>query len=98
MTTTLHATPTLDALLTLDEAAEYLRTTPRHLADLARGRLIGALKSGRQWVFPATKLAAYVEANTLEAAADVTGSTAQAAEHNPWGRTTGSLRRSRAAA
>lgn len=54
----------LDPLLTLAEAAEYLRVSERWLADLARAGGIAATKTARRWVFSTNAIRAYVALHT----------------------------------
>lgn len=70
---------------TLEEAAAYLRLTPRKLRELARSKRIGSLKEGRSWLFTREVITTYLKGNTQEQAAP-----------NPWGLTDASARRLRA--
>lgn len=73
------------AILSLEEAAVYLRIKESALVRMARDQKIGSLKMGRTTVFPRAVLEAYVELHTIK---PVT---------NPWGFTDASLRRVRGA-
>lgn len=57
----------LDDVSTLNEAAAYLKVSPKALANLARAGKIGSLKQGRERTFPRAVIDAYVTANTVEA-------------------------------
>jgi len=57
----------LEALLSLEEAAAVLRTSPRQLASLAKRNEIAAAKSGRQWVFRPSFLDEYIDRQTQPA-------------------------------
>ena len=56
----------MEELLTMDEAAERLGTSPRFPRRLVTERRIRFVRVGRHVRIPASALAAYIEANTIE--------------------------------
>ena len=62
-----------DKLLTMEEAAERLRTTPRHVRRLVFERRIAYRKVGRFVRFHPDDLAEYVAAHRVEAARPASG-------------------------
>ena len=60
----------LEHIMSLAEAADYLRITPAALNRLAAGPepKIASLKQGRTRAFPVSAIANYVSANTTSAA------------------------------
>ena len=74
---------TLEDINTLAATATYLKVSETLIADMARNKRIGALKIGRQWVFPRSVITAFVESKTQEAKAPV----------NPWNRSSTSQKR-----
>jgi excisionase family DNA binding protein len=70
----------IDEVLTLDDAAVYLKIKPTVLARMTRDGSIGSLKIGRVTVFPRAVLEDYVRVHTTPATT------------NPWGLTPGALR------
>jgi hypothetical protein len=73
----------LDDISSLQEAAKYLRITPKQLTNLATGPRprIGSLLIGRVRVFPRSVIETFI-----------TGAVTQAAAPNPWGLTDGAHR------
>ena len=59
----------MDKLLTLDEAAERLNTTPRHVRRLVFERRIAYRKLGRYVRFHPDDLEEYITANRVEVVA-----------------------------
>ena len=57
----------MDRLLTFEEAAEWLGTTPRHMRRLVVERRIAYRKLGRYVRFPPDDRAEYVDAHRIEA-------------------------------
>ena len=54
-----------DRTLGLQDAAEFVRLHPVTLAERARaGKIPGAAKPGKEWVFPLEGLRAYLNANS----------------------------------
>ena len=51
-----------DPLWTVGEAADYLRLTPDTIRAMARGGKLPAVKVGRSWRFPKSKLIQFVQA------------------------------------
>ena len=56
----------MEELLTVDEAADRLGTSPRFPRRLITERRIRFVRVGRHVRIPASALAAYIEANTVE--------------------------------
>jgi excisionase family DNA binding protein len=63
----------MDRLLTVDEAAERLNTTPRHVRRLVFERRIAYRKLGNHVRFHPDDLAEYVAANRVRARAVAVG-------------------------
>lgn len=72
-------------VLTLREAAAYLRLSERSLYDLARGRRVPAAQLGGKWLFPRRPLEAWLaaQADSAEPAARHTPPAILAGSHDP---------------
>jgi excisionase family DNA binding protein len=57
-------------VLTLREAAEFLRLSERSLYELARGRRVPAAQLGGKWLFPRAQLESWLAAQTAGGAED----------------------------
>lgn len=72
-------------VLTLREAAAYLRLSERSLYDLARGRRLPAAQLGGKWLFPRRKLEAWLsaQADGIDAAHRLEPPAILAGSHDP---------------
>lgn len=69
-------------VLTLPEAASYLRLSERSLYDLARARRVPAAQLGGKWLFPRARLEAWLAAQA-DAAPVLAAPPILAGSHDP---------------
>lgn len=65
----------LEDVNTIEATARYLKVSVPLLGEMARKKRIGAMKAGRQWVFPRQVIDDFVASQTVQAVPPA----------NPWG-------------